>query len=48
MHLFWVNKESNYFVPTEKIKKLIEKHGLTQKNIIVSGIPIDNIFIKKK
>jgi len=49
MHLFWVNKESNYFVPTEKIKKeLIEKHGLTQKNIIVSGIPIDNIFYQEE
>ncbi len=45
MHLFWVNKDSKYFVPTEEIKKqLIQEHNFSTQNVVISGIPIDNIF----
>lgn len=49
MHLFWVNKESKYFVSTEEIKKeLIEKHHFPKENVVISGIPIDNVFYEKE
>lgn len=45
MHLFWVHKNSNYFVPTEEIKKeLINKYNFNANNVVVSGIPISPDF----
>ena len=49
MHLFWINQQSKYFVPNEENKIfLINNHNFKKENIVISGIPVDNIFYKKE
>lgn len=49
VHLFWINKESKYFVPNEEIKtEFINKYQMNPDDIVASGIPIAPNFYKIK
>ncbi|MFH1288482.1 MAG: glycosyltransferase [bacterium] len=45
-HIYWIYKEVDvYFVATEDTKIKLIKHGISEKKIEVTGIPIDHHFI---
>jgi processive 1,2-diacylglycerol beta-glucosyltransferase len=50
LHNLWlVPGTEKYFVATEKMKwKIVKQENIPEKNIIVSGIPIDPVFYKNK
>lgn len=47
-HSFWVDPIiDNYFVATNDVGKCLEQFGVRQKNVTVTGIPIEQKFTKK-
>ncbi|MDB5084013.1 MAG: hypothetical protein JWN30_899 [Bacilli bacterium] len=48
-HSQWLYKiVDHYFVPTEKIRQDLQKHGIDRKSITISGIPILPAFYENK
>lgn len=49
IHEYWIHKNvSLYCVPNEQVKEKLIQKGISEKKIVISGIPINSIFNQSK